>query len=193
IVAEPTTLRRHLESDHYNTYQRWAKKADFESALPGDRKARKAAATGPAVQPTLDSHLKELPAKEVIIPYSDARFREAAIEWLVATDQARDSSLCALYLLIHPKFVNMIDIASRAQDGVRIPGKKATRDEIKDLFQQRMAALKKKLNVRRVPFSFFFSRLTLTGTDCHRRHSYYRRCVAGKEHRRLFWCHWPLD
>jgi hypothetical protein len=50
----------------------------------------------------------------------------------------------------------MIDIASRAQDGVRIPGKKATRDEIKDLFQQRMAALKKKLNVRRVPFSFFF-------------------------------------
>ncbi|KAJ6616075.1 hypothetical protein B0H10DRAFT_1800191, partial [Mycena sp. CBHHK59/15] len=140
IVAEPTTLRRHLESDHYNTYQHWAKKANFESALPGDRKARKAAATDPAVQPPLDPHLKELPAKEVIIPYSDARFREAAIEWL------------PIDALEHPKFVNMIDIASRAKDGVRIPGKKATRDEIKDLFQQRMAALKKKLNVRRVPF-----------------------------------------
>ncbi|KAJ7923695.1 hypothetical protein B0H13DRAFT_1563166, partial [Mycena leptocephala] len=140
IVAQTTTLRRHLESDHYNTYHRWAKSVDFESALPGDRKARKAAA-GPEVQPTLDPHLKNIPAKEVIIPYSHELFREAAIEWLVATDQPIDA-------LDHPKFVEMIDIAARAKNGVRITGRKSTREEIINTFKKRMNFLKEKLNVR---------------------------------------------
>jgi hypothetical protein len=38
-------------------------------------------------QGRLDSHLQEMPRKERVIPYTDALFREAAIEWLVATDQ----------------------------------------------------------------------------------------------------------
>jgi hypothetical protein len=38
-------------------------------------------------QGQLDSHLQEVPCKECVIPYTDALFREAAIEWLVATDQ----------------------------------------------------------------------------------------------------------
>jgi hypothetical protein len=38
-------------------------------------------------QGRLDGHLQEVPPKERIIPYTDALFREAAIEWLVATDQ----------------------------------------------------------------------------------------------------------
>ena len=37
-------------------------------------------------QTTLDSHLEE---QETIVPYSDAVFREAALEWLIATDQVR--------------------------------------------------------------------------------------------------------
>jgi hypothetical protein len=41
----------------------------------------------------------------------------------------------------------MIDIASRAKDGVRIPGRKSTREEIIDLFKRRMDQLKTKLNV----------------------------------------------
>jgi hypothetical protein len=46
------------------------------------------------------------------------------------------------------KFREMIDIASRAKDGVRIPGRKSTREEIIDLFKRRMEQLKAKLNVR---------------------------------------------
>jgi hypothetical protein len=47
----------------------------------------------------------------------------------------------------------MIDIASRAEDGVRIPGRKATRIEIIDTFKRQMAHLKEKLNV--CSFNFF--------------------------------------
>ncbi|KAJ6527510.1 hypothetical protein B0H19DRAFT_1334850 [Mycena capillaripes] len=140
LVAEATTLRRHLEAHHYNKYHQWAKKNDFISALPGDKKNAAAAAEKFPSQPTLDERLREKPAKEVIIPYSDALFREAAIEWLVATDQPLDA-------LEHPKFREMIDIAARAKDGVRIPGRKATRDEIIDTFKRRMDQLKAKLNV----------------------------------------------
>ncbi|KAK6969475.1 putative AC transposase [Favolaschia claudopus] len=138
IVAEATTLRRHLEAEHYAAYHRWAKKNDFESALPSDRRAKKEA-EAKDTQPTLDQHLREKPEQEVIIPYSDALFREAAIEWLVATDQPIDA-------LENPKFVNMIDIAARAKNGVRLPKKKATRKGIINLFQERMDNLRKKLN-----------------------------------------------
>ncbi|KAJ7681312.1 hypothetical protein B0H14DRAFT_2422886, partial [Mycena olivaceomarginata] len=141
IVAESSTLRRHLEAEHYNKYHQWAKKKDFTSALPGDKKRAAVAAAAKVVsQPTLDASLKEIPGKEIIIPYSYAAFREAAIEWLIATDQPLD-------VLEHPKFRNMIEISARAKDGVRIPGRKATRDEIMDLFNRRMEQLKVKLNV----------------------------------------------
>jgi hypothetical protein len=38
-------------------------------------------------QPRLDPHLREKPQKEMVIPYTDERFREAAIDWLASTDQ----------------------------------------------------------------------------------------------------------
>jgi len=44
-----------------------------------------AAATGE--QTCLDSHLKELPPKERVIPYTDDLFCHAAMEWLVSMDQ----------------------------------------------------------------------------------------------------------
>lgn len=37
----------------------------------------------------LDPHLREKPQKERTIPYTDELFRDAAIEWLVSTDQVR--------------------------------------------------------------------------------------------------------
>ena len=40
-------------------------------------------------QGTLDGHLQEIPQAQHIVPYSDAAFRNAAIEWLVSTDQVR--------------------------------------------------------------------------------------------------------
>jgi hypothetical protein len=45
------------------------------------------AARQKANQTFLDGHLKEVPKSERVTPYSDAAFREAAIEWLIATDQ----------------------------------------------------------------------------------------------------------
>ncbi|KAF8876423.1 hypothetical protein BD779DRAFT_1449448, partial [Infundibulicybe gibba] len=47
------------------------------------------------------------------VPYSDQLFRDAAIEWLVSTDQP-------LAALEHPKFINMINIVARATNGVVI-------------------------------------------------------------------------
>lgn len=57
--------------------------------LPKDTKHRKAEAEAKTVeaQTTLNPHLQERPVKERIIPYSDLVFRQAAIKWLVSTDQ----------------------------------------------------------------------------------------------------------
>ena len=51
-------------------------------------------------QSRLDPHLREMPQKEAIIPYSDERFCDAAIEWLVSTDQVW-ASLSNLVLIHH--------------------------------------------------------------------------------------------
>jgi hypothetical protein len=49
--------------------------------------------------------------------------------------------------LEHPKFKEMIDVASRATNGVKIPGRKATRGEIKHMFKDHLTKLKARLNV----------------------------------------------
>ncbi|KAH9034280.1 hypothetical protein EDB84DRAFT_1269910, partial [Lactarius hengduanensis] len=67
-------------------------------------------------------------------------FRQVAVEWLVATDQP-------IQALDHPKFKEMINIASRATNGVKIPSGKATRYEIKALFKRHLTSLKSRLNV----------------------------------------------
>ena len=41
----------------------------------------------------------------------------------------------------------MIDIASRATNGVKLPGRKGTRGEIKRLFKDHLTRLKARLNV----------------------------------------------
>lgn len=56
--------------------------------LPKDTKRRKLdAAAADNSQSRLDAHLCEQKPKEHIIPYSDGLFQEAAIEWLIETDQ----------------------------------------------------------------------------------------------------------
>jgi hypothetical protein len=47
----------------------------------------------------------------------------------------------------HPKFKEMIDIASRAPNGVKLPGRKGMHASIKSLFMKHLANLKKQLNV----------------------------------------------
>ncbi|KAH9987266.1 hypothetical protein BJV77DRAFT_950382 [Russula vinacea] len=138
IVPEVTTLRRHLEAQHSAKYRTWAKAANFESKLPGDIKKRKEARE--QVTRTLDRDLKEKKLSERVIPYSYKGFIQAAIEWLVATDQP-------VKALDHPKFKEMIDVASRATSSISIPGRKATRTEIKRMFVRHLTKLKARLNV----------------------------------------------
>ncbi|KAG6895056.1 hypothetical protein C0992_003343 [Termitomyces sp. T32_za158] len=142
IVNEVTTLRCHLEAHHSGKYRKWAEENKFESKLPGDIKKQKADAEH--VMQTLDHNLKEKKIKERVIKYSHKEFRRAAIEWLVATDQA-------ISALKHPKFKKMIDITSRATEEVMIPGQKSLRAAIKQSFQKHLKNLKAQLNSPKVP------------------------------------------
>ncbi|KAG1765529.1 hypothetical protein EDD22DRAFT_760055, partial [Suillus occidentalis] len=49
--------------------------------------------------------------------------------------------------LEHPRFKEMVDVASRATQGIKILGRKATRAEIMQMFKNHLTRLKKKLNV----------------------------------------------
>jgi hypothetical protein len=108
LVDEITTLRHHLEASHavhdfckfssisefssvQGKYCNWAKGANFVSKLPGDIKKQKAAVE--EATRTLDCDLREKKLSERVIPYSDKLFHRAAIEWLMATDQVRNSFL----------------------------------------------------------------------------------------------------
>jgi hypothetical protein len=65
--------------------------------LPQDVKERKtAAAITNAQQSNLDGHLHEIPPRRAVVTYSDSRFREAAIEWLISTGQVSVSALTAI-------------------------------------------------------------------------------------------------
>lgn len=115
IVAEITTLRRHLQAYHsvqsrhlrytawilipnsQEAYHVWAKANDFMSMLPRDTDARrKQLAKQKATQSTLTLHLREKPPPPSVVKYTDALFRDAAIEWLIATDQVRKFS-CVVF------------------------------------------------------------------------------------------------
>lgn len=132
-------------------------------------------------QASIDPHLSEMPRKEVIIPYSDNRFRKAAIEWIASTDQVckRSSTLlffssCVLQpiqALEHPSFQKMIQIAARATKPVNIPDRRQTRQGIINMFKQQLSSLRDRLNVRgqTLPFclSFLMYRSSL-GKVCKR-------------------------
>ncbi|THG97764.1 hypothetical protein EW026_g4311 [Hermanssonia centrifuga] len=145
LVADISTLRRHLGAYHALQYRAWALKENFKSMIPADVKSRREAiAKEKAKQCLLDDHLKEMPKKERIVAYSHQLFRSIAIEWLIATGQP-------LLALEHPTFKKMIDIAARAQDGVEIPLCKVAHEELLDMFRQRMSNLKATLNSNKVP------------------------------------------
>ncbi|KAF8587534.1 hypothetical protein K439DRAFT_1309410, partial [Ramaria rubella] len=79
-------------------------------------------------QSALTDHFGPVPPAEIVILYSDERFKQAAMEWLIATDQP-------IQALEHPKFVEMIDVAAWAKNGVKVPTGKATREGIMSLFK----------------------------------------------------------
>jgi hypothetical protein len=63
----------------------------FPSMLPKDAEKHRSNAASAEAQLRLDPHLRENPRKEKVVAYNDELFRDAAIEWLVSTDQVRKS------------------------------------------------------------------------------------------------------
>ncbi|KAJ7852104.1 hypothetical protein B0H13DRAFT_1643581, partial [Mycena leptocephala] len=141
-ISDLSTNRRHLATYHTPQYHAWTTKNNFESRLEADVKLRKAAAEEFIwlQQQTLDKHLREKP--ERVVPYSDKLFRDAALEWLIATVQPTRA-------LEHLKFKEMINAASRATDGVKIPRGKVTRQGIIDLFKEQLSQLRTRFHVSR--------------------------------------------
>ncbi|KIL64406.1 hypothetical protein M378DRAFT_106049 [Amanita muscaria Koide BX008] len=137
FVNEVTTLRRHMEAAHKGTYLKWAEDHSFISMLPKDAKRRRIGANADR-QTRLDSHLCERETKEHVVPYSDALFREAAIRWLIETDQPLDA-------LNHPAFQKMVHLASQATNGVKLPSRKQTRKMIIDLAEELDSETEEKL------------------------------------------------
>src|ERR1700736_4606806 len=71
--------------------------------------------------------------------FTDASFCEAAIHWLISTDQP-------IQAFEHPSFKMMIDIAMRAPNYISLPNRKATRQEILNMFKSQLTKLKDWLN-----------------------------------------------
>ncbi|KAF8180608.1 hypothetical protein BJ912DRAFT_855081, partial [Pholiota molesta] len=142
IVPDVTTCRRHIESQHEARYTRWCEKNNFESKLPKvvKERASKAKEAEALKQARLDPHLQERVPEVKKVVYSDALFRDAAIEWLIATDQP-------IQAVNHPKFKEMIDIAAAATKGVNIPSAKVARKHIIETYHTRMRDLRARLAV----------------------------------------------
>ncbi|KZT01806.1 uncharacterized protein LAESUDRAFT_663215, partial [Laetiporus sulphureus 93-53] len=112
---------------------------DFISMLPKNTKCSRNEAKV-FEQTCLDSHLTERPHKEYIMPYSDALFREASIEWIIATDQP-------IQALEHASFKKMIDVAAHATNGVEISNCKQLCHQVIDMFKRQMMKLWERLTV----------------------------------------------
>jgi hypothetical protein len=84
-------------------YHAWCKTNDFESKLEQDVKARQQEQKADELkkkllkQQTVDPHLREKPARPA--PYTDELLLDAAIKWLIATDQV--SHIVFILLFAH--------------------------------------------------------------------------------------------
>jgi hypothetical protein len=66
--------------------------------LPEDSAARKLDETAAASkQGRVDQHFETIKPEDKPVPYSDAIFREAAIQWLIQTDQVYELSVFFIY------------------------------------------------------------------------------------------------
>ncbi|KAF8800351.1 hypothetical protein BYT27DRAFT_7038647, partial [Phlegmacium glaucopus] len=94
-------------------YRKWAKENNFESMLPRDSKARRDAEREHLSQTLVEDHYTVQKPEDKPVPYSNELFKEAAIQWLVETDQP-------IQAFEHPTYQKMIQIAARATKQVQI-------------------------------------------------------------------------
>ncbi|KAG1895253.1 uncharacterized protein F5891DRAFT_927034, partial [Suillus fuscotomentosus] len=136
LVNKISTLCRHTKAKFSAKYRKWAKEHSFELMLPGNVKACKEN----AAQQSINVHLTERKLAEQVVSYADKLFKQAAIEWLMSTDQP-------IQALEHPKFKEMINIVAHATNSIKIPGRKATHVEIMRTFKTHLMELRSKLDV----------------------------------------------
>lgn len=69
-------------------YRKWAKANNFESMLPGDAKKRKKAVVDDNLRQThVKEHFSVAAPEDKPVPFNEATFKQAALEWLIQTDQ----------------------------------------------------------------------------------------------------------
>ncbi|KAF8135553.1 hypothetical protein EV363DRAFT_1159309, partial [Boletus edulis] len=117
-------------------YVEWAAANNFVSMLPNDTKQQRANATL-SMQPSLDKHLI---CKEPVVKYTDSSFSDLAVHWLIDMDQP-------VHALQHPSFQAMINLVSRATNGITIPTRKDTQQKVINLFRRQLLDLHKHLTV----------------------------------------------
>ncbi|KIJ37933.1 hypothetical protein M422DRAFT_50239 [Sphaerobolus stellatus SS14] len=131
IVAHVSTLRLHLQSTHKGNYIKWVKDTpNAVNKLPQFLASQRESANKKAEmdqQSTLTEHFKKAKPTERFIPYSDTFLPIQALE--------------------HPKFHKMIDITSRAKNGIKVQilKQKVTRAHIIRMFRKYLKDLKKRL------------------------------------------------
>ncbi|KAH9048196.1 hypothetical protein EDB84DRAFT_330541 [Lactarius hengduanensis] len=143
LSYEHSTLRRHAASLHLRRYKRWCKENKFESMLPDDTKRRREAALDKGakiLQSTITHHFQPENAAEKPIAYSDKAFSCAAIEWLIEANIPPQ-------VFDRPSFKRLVDLASRANHGVKLPLPRQTRGRVIKMFKQQMCLLKERLSV----------------------------------------------
>ncbi|KAF9463153.1 hypothetical protein BDZ94DRAFT_1218637 [Collybia nuda] len=98
----------------------------------------KAAMKSKTKQTHINLHFQSLEPGEKPKQYSDDLFKEAAIQWLIETDQP-------VQAFEHPAFKDMIKVAVLATQGVKIPDCRQTWEAIVQEFKNQMKKLKEQL------------------------------------------------
>ncbi|KAF9486994.1 hypothetical protein BDN71DRAFT_1352340, partial [Pleurotus eryngii] len=132
IIADLSTLQRHLEAHHRGSYLDWCSKNKFISKLLKDCAEAKRQASAQS-QEHITAHLVLNP--DAPITYSESGFLEASLHWLPI--QAFD----------HLAFQNMIKMAARAMNGVKLPNCNSTRSGLISIFMKEMSSLRDRLSV----------------------------------------------
>ncbi|KAG1842635.1 hypothetical protein DFJ58DRAFT_665775 [Suillus subalutaceus] len=104
----------------------------FTSMLLRDMKCHKLDAVAES-QARLNAHLSEKKPKDCVVPYSDALFQEAAIQWLIETDQ-----IYHFYLSSIQKHAYLCE----ATNEVKIPGQRQIWRAIIALFKCNLTNLR---------------------------------------------------
>jgi hypothetical protein len=73
---------------YQHAYRKWAKANNFDSMLPEDTKKRRAAVAEETLrQSQVHEHFDKAKPEDKPKVYTDEIFKEAAIQWLIETDQ----------------------------------------------------------------------------------------------------------